>query len=190
VPDDQVQLGESEPPAYRVSARVSPGGRAPATAALRPCGPGCFVGPVPWRNGTSYLDIRVDADGWTGGAAAFPVSWPPQIERGILPRVRAAILTQRSIQVVETVTSETTRPAPRPRTVNVSGREVLDSDPYGSPPDPDVAVQRLADGHTILSFGLPAEGTHVLLETDAAFRIVRETLAAPKHLTQRTFTYR
>jgi hypothetical protein len=44
-------------------------------------------------------------------------------------------------------------------------------------------------GGSLLTSGLPAEGIHVELEVDASDRIIAETLAAPKHLTRRTFTY-
>lgn len=189
VPDDQNQLGETRPVDYRIAARVKAPGQATEAVSLQPCGPGCFVGPVPWQPGTGYVDLRVDAATWTGGAAAFPIHWAPVVSRDALPRVRAAMLAQPAIRVVETVTSDTSRPAPKPQTVTVTGRQFLDSDPYGSPPDPDVVLRRRPAGGAVLTFGLPAEGVHVELEVDASYRIIRETLAAPKHLTQRTFIY-
>jgi copper transport protein len=189
VPDDGVQLGDSPPPEYRVAARVKAPGASPATVALRPCGPGCFVGPVSWRSGTGYVDLRVDATGWHGGAAVFPIHWAPVIARDVLPRVRAAMSAQSSIRVVETVTSDTSQAAPKPQTVTVSGEEFLDSEPYGSPPDPQVVIRARPGGGSVLTFGLAAEGIQVELEIDASNRIIAETLAAPKHLTRRTFTY-
>ncbi len=95
VPDDQVQSGDSEPPDYHLTARTTAGGEAAATVPLRPCGPGCYVGPVPWRTGTNYVDIRVDAPGWHGGAAVFGVEWVPRTLRDVLPQVRATMLAQR-----------------------------------------------------------------------------------------------
>lgn len=189
VPDEENQVGETRPPDYRVAARVNVPGQAAATVALRPCGPGCFVGPVPWRPGTGYVDLQIDATGWNGGAAVFPIHWAPVVAQNALPRVRAVMLAQPSIRVVETVTSDTSRAAPKPQTVTVTGREFLDSEPYGSPPDPEVVMRRRPGGGSVLTFGLPAEGVHVELEVDASYRIIRETLAAPKHLTERTFTY-
>jgi copper transport protein len=109
--------------------------------------------------------------------------------RGLLARVRAAMLAQRSFRVEETVTSDTSLPDPKPHTITVTGREFVDSEPYGSPPDPNVAMLRRPGGHTVLLFGLPAEGVHVELEVDTSYRIVRETLAAPKHLTRRSLSY-
>jgi copper transport protein len=188
-PDDGVQLGDSPPPDYRVAARVNTPGSPAGTVALRPCGPGCFAGPVAWRPGTGYVDLRVDAPGWHGGAAIFPIHWAPVVARDVLPRVRAAMLAQSSIRVVEAVTSDTSQAAPKPQTVTVGGDEFLDSEPYGSPPDPQVVRRPRPGGGSILTFGLPAEGIQVELEVDTSYRIIAETLAAPKHLTQRTFTY-
>jgi copper transport protein len=189
VPDEGVQLGDTPPPDYRVAARVSAAGAPAAIVALRPCGPGCFVGPVPWRAGAWSVDLRVDATGWHGGAAVFPIHWAPVVTRDVLPRVRAAMVAQPSIRVVETVTSDTSQAAPKPQTVTLGGDEFLDSEPYGSPPDPQVVTRARLGGGSVLTFGLPAEGVHVELEVDASYRIIAETLAAPKHLTRRSFTY-
>lgn len=189
VPDDGVQLGDAPPPDFRVAARVNVPGAAAATIALRPCGPGCFVGAVAWRPGTGSIDLRVDAPGWNGGAAVFAIHWAPVVTRDLLPRVRAAMAAQSSIRVVETVTSDTSRAAPKPQTVTVSGDQFLASEPYGSPPDPLVVRRSRPGGGTVLTFGLPAEGIQVELEVDASYRLIAETLAAPKHLTRRTFSY-
>jgi copper transport protein len=189
VPDEGVQLGDTPPPDYRVAARVSAPGAPAAAVELRPCGPGCFVGPVPWRAGAGSVDLRVEATGWHGGAAVFPIHWAPVVARDVLPRVRAAMLAQPSIRVVETVTSDTSQAAPKPQTVTLGGDEFLDSEPYGSPPDPQVVRRARPGGGSVLTFGLPAEGVHVELEVDASYRIIAETLAAPKHLTRRSFTY-
>jgi copper transport protein len=189
VPDEGVQLGDTPPPDYRVAARVSAPGAPAAAVELRPCGPGCFVGPVPWRAGAGSVDLRVEATGWHGGAAVFPIHWAPVVARDVLPRVRAAMLAQPSIRVVETVTSDTSQAAPKPQTVTLGGDEFLDSEPYGSPPDPQVVRRARPGGGSVLTFGLPAEGVHVELEVDASYRIVAETLAAPKHLIRRSFTY-
>lgn len=189
VPDDSVQLGESDPPSFRVTARTTVTGRPAATVALRPCGPGCFIGPVSWPAGVTVVDIRADAPGWQGGAAVFQVRWVPHISSGLLAKVRAAMDRQRNIRVVESVTSDTSRPAPPSHTLTVDGPEFLDSEPYSDPPDPETITRSQPGGHTIVTFGLPAEGTYAELELDASYRIVTETLAAPKHLTHRSFTY-
>jgi copper transport protein len=189
VPDAGSQLGESKAPAYAVTARVRAAGEAATTPSLRPCGPGCFIGPIVWRRGASTVEVTVEADGWAGGTATFPVQWPAAVVPEVLPRIRAAMAAQRSILVVETVTSDTSRPVPRPRSITTSGDEFLASEPYGSPPDPQVVSVRRSGAGAVLAFGLPAEGIYVELEVDASYRIVRETLAAPKHLTRRTFGY-
>lgn len=189
VPDDAVQLGESSPPAFRVTARAAVTGTPAATVPLQPCGPGCFIGPMSWRTGITTVDVRVDAPGWHGGAAVFPIRWAPQTAPDLLSKVRAAMRRQRVIRVVETVTSDTSRPAPPAYALTIDGPEFLESEPYGDPPDPDTITQQQPDGRTVLTFGLPAEGIYGELELDSSYRIVRETLAAPKHLTRRTFTY-
>jgi len=187
VPDDGVQLGDSPVPEYRLAALVGATG---SVVDLRPCGPGCFVGPVPWRAGTTYVELDVAATGWHGGVAVLPIHWAPQIAPpDVLSRVRAAMLTQRSIRITEAVTSDTSVAAPKPRSVIVDGDEFLASDPYASPPDPEVVRRARPGGGGILTFGLSAEGIQVELEVDASYRIVAETLAAPKHLVRRTFTY-
>jgi copper transport protein len=189
VPDTGDELGAGRPPGYKLSTRVSSPGRAAAVTALQPCGPGCFVGPVQWRPGVSYVDLRVDADEWQGGSALFPIHWAPSAARDVLPKVRAAMAAQTSIRVTEAVTSDTSRPAPKPRNLTTNGREFLSSEPYGSPPDPEVVLPSGPQRPNLLAFALPAEGIYVELEIDASYRIIRETLAAPKHLTERTFAY-
>ncbi|GAA3137196.1 copper transport protein [Kribbella aluminosa] len=188
-PDDRVQTGDAAPPDFHLTARLSYPGTAPATVALRPCGPGCFVGPAQWGNATQYVDLRVDTPDWHGGAATVPISWPPRPSRVLLPRIVAAMRTQRSIRIAETVTSDTSLPAPRTRPVTTDGAEFLESEPYGNSPALDTTVLPATNGRTTLAFGLPAEGIHVQLEIDTSNRITRETLTAPKHLIQRTFTY-
>lgn len=189
VPDGGVQLGESDPPPFRVTARTTETGRPAAVVALRRCGPGCFIGPVSWPAGTTIVDLRADAPGWQGGAAVFQVHWANRTSSGLLAKVRAAMDQQRNIRVVETVTSDTSRPAPPAQTLTIDGPEFLDSEPYGDPPDPETITWSRPGGHTVLTFWLPAEGIYAELQLDSSYRIVSETLAAPKHLTRRTFTY-
>jgi copper transport protein len=190
VPDDSSQLGESPPPDYRLSARLSSTGQSATTIALQACGPGCYLAPVRWRDGTNHVDTRVEAPGWNGGASLFTIHWPLRpAGPDAIGRVRQAMLAQRSIRVTETVTSDTSRPAPPPQTVTITGREFLEAEPYASPPDPQAITRRQPNGNTLLTFGLPAEGTYLELELDATSRILQETIAAPKHLTRRTFRY-
>lgn len=189
VPDANNDLNEHRQPAYRVSGRVSPPGRPASTIPLQACGPGCFLGPVAWSNGTSYVDLRVETADWQGGAAVFPIRWVPTIARDVLPRVRAAMAAQTSLRLMESVTSDTSRPAPKAQAITVSGREFLESEPYGSPPDPPTVVLETVSGRQTIAFGLPAEGIYVELELDTSYRILSEKLTAPKHLTRRTFSY-
>jgi copper transport protein len=190
VPDDSVQLGAAPPPRYRVSARVASTGVAPATVPLRGCGPGCLLGPVTWRAGvTTHVDLQVAADGWHGGAVLLSVPWPPRVDEQTLPRMVEKMRAQDPFTVVETTTSDTSRPDPPAQTVTVSGPEFLDSEPYDEPAAIEAVRLPDVDGRTVIAFGLPADGISVVLEVDDRGRIVRETLAAPNHLVRRVFEY-
>ncbi|MEV0800700.1 copper resistance protein CopC [Kribbella sp. NPDC050281] len=186
-PDGDTATNDTRPPAFDLTAKLSGRGE---TVVLRPCGRGCFVGPVAWTAGLEHIELRVGATGWHGGMVSFPIRWAPHISRDALPRVRTAMLAQHDFRVVESITSDTTAPTPAAQSVIIDGPEFIDSDPYAGPPDPDVVVEPRPGGHRLLTFGLPAEGIHVELEVDASYRIVRETLADPNHLATRTFTYR
>jgi copper transport protein len=183
-PDDRVQTGDAEPPTFHVTAKLD---TSPAQLVLRPCGPGCFISPVQWRDTTQYLDLRVDAAGWHGGTSTIPITWPPKPDRTLLPRVVAAMRAQKTIHIAETVTSDTARPTPATQQLSTDGSEFLESEPYGTNPALDTTL--LPGGRTTLAFGLPAEGIHGQLEIDSSYRIVREVLTAPKHLISRTFSY-
>lgn len=75
--------------------------------------------------------------------------------------------------------------------LQLSGPELLDSDPYGSGVAPTVVVlgRNQLTGETEMALAYPGEGTYVRLTLDHHGRIARETLAAPKHLTTRTIVY-
>ncbi|MGC4939975.1 CopD family protein [Kribbella sp. DT2] len=188
-PDDRVQTGEAAPADFQLSARLSAPATTPITVALQPCGPGCFVGPAQWHNTTQHLYLNVNAAGWHGGATSIPITWPPRLSQGLLSRVVTAMRTQQSIRIAETVTSDTSLNAPPTRSVTTDGAGFLESEPYGSGPKLGVTVLPATADRTALAFGLPAEGIHVQLEVDASYRITHETLTAPKHLINRTFTY-
>lgn len=76
---------------------------------------------------------------------------------------------QRSIRVGETVTSDTSRPAPPAHSLTVDGPEFLDSDRYGDPPDPETITPSQSGGHTVLTFGLPAEGIYAELQLESSY---------------------
>jgi len=190
---DADPLVSERPPAYRIAARVlSPGNNGPRTVALRPCGPGCFLGPVAWERGVNSLDLRVDVPGWHGGAAVFAVPWPPRTDDTVLRAVVAAMQRAERFGIREVVTSDTSRPAPPAQTVTVTAEELLASDPYGDGSQvTDVVLLPRPHGSAEreIAFGLPAEGVSVRMVIDRSGRILRESIAAPKHLTERTFGY-
>jgi copper transport protein len=185
-PDDRVQTGDAEPPSFHVTAQLS---TSPGQLALRPCGPGCLIAPVQWRDGTQDLDLRVEAEGWNGGASTTSVTWPPKPNSTLLPRIVTVMRARKSIRIGEAVTSDTSRAAPPVRQLTTDGPEFLDSEPYGSNPALAITLLPATNGRTTLAFGLPAEGIHGELEIDPSYRIIRETLTAPKHQIHRTFSY-
>jgi len=185
-PDDRVQTGDAEPPTFHVTAQLS---TSPTPLVLRPCGPGCFLSPVGWRETTQELNLRVEADSWHGGTSDIPISWPPKPNTTLLPRIVAAMRAQKSIHIAEAVTSDTSRPSPPTRQLTTDGPEFLESEPYGSTPSLDVTLLPATNGRTTLAFGLPAEGIQGRLELDPSYRITREILTAPKHQITRTFAY-
>ena len=101
--------------------------------------------------------------------AVFQVHWAPHTSPGLLAKVRAAMDRQRSIRVGETVTSDTSRPAPPAHSLTVDGPEFLDSDRYGDPPDPETITPSQSGGHTVLTFGLPAEGIYAELQLESSY---------------------
>jgi hypothetical protein len=80
-------------------------------------------------------------------------------------------------------------PVRRPSSSPPTARSSSKSEPYGSSPSLDVTLLPGTNGRTTLAFGLPAEGIHGLLELDPSYRITRETLTAPKHQINRSFSY-
>lgn len=63
------------------------------------------------------------------------------------------------------------------------------SDPFGSGVAP-VATRMARNGaESALALAYPAEGVYIVLTVDRTGRIIREQLAAPKHLVSRTFVY-
>jgi len=191
-PDDD-PLVSGRGPEYLVSARVlTPGSDGLRTVALRPCGPGCFLAPVPWGRGLNSLDLRVDAMGWRGGAAVFAVPWPPRTDTDVLRQVVAAMRAAGRFQMRETVTSDTSRPAPPAHEFTLTAEQFLASGPYGDGSQvTDVVVLPSADrtGPREIVFGLPAEGVSIGMVLDRSRRIVRETVTAPKHQIERQFRY-
>ena len=97
----------------------------------------------------------------------------------------AASARESSVIIHEEVTSDTGRALGDLTGIPLTGREYLDTGPFGSGVAP--VVVRI-DDHT-LALGYPAEATFAHLTLDHHDRIVREVLAAPNHLVTRTLVY-
>ena len=95
------------------------------------------------------------------------------------------------LALYERVTSDTNSGLGQEVRLQLSGPELLDSDPYGSGVAPTVVVlgRNQLTGETEMALAYPGEGTYVRLTLDHHGRIARETLAAPNHLTTRTIVY-
>ncbi len=152
---------------------------------FRACGRGCFVAPVNWRSGHSTVTLNADGERFEGGTAALVVPWPARPAADLLRRAVAATAHEPSVVIHEQVTSDTGTGLGVLTGIPLTGREYLDTGPFGSGIAP--AVVRL-DEHT-LALGYPAEATYAQLTLDHHGRIVREVLAAPNHLVTRTLVY-
>ncbi|WP_406057675.1 hypothetical protein [Kribbella sp. NBC_00889] len=80
-PDGDTATNDTSPPAFDLTAKLI--GR-DETVVLRPCGRGCFVGPVAWTAGLEHIELRVGATGWHGGMVSFPIRRAPHISRDVL----------------------------------------------------------------------------------------------------------
>lgn len=178
---------------FEVAARVVTGGGAgPRAVPLRPCGPGCFLAPVGWGVGANSVDLAVQAEGWHGGSAAFTVVWPPRTNPRVLAEVVAAMRAAGTFRLTETVSSDTSRPAPQANILTVSAERLLEGEPYGDGSGIDVidlGPPSVGPGSREIIFGLPAEGVAIRMVLDASSRILRETISAPKHQIEREFAY-
>lgn len=156
---------------------------------FRACGVGCFVAPVDWRSGVSTMALAVEAESVAGGTTAVSLAWPPRSAPEELKRVVAAMNEVRSLVLYEQVTSDSAEELESPQSLRLSGRAFLKSDPFASGIAPVVNVMSRSEGETTLAVAYPAVGTYILLTVDTTGRIIREQLAAAKHMVYRTFVY-
>lgn len=170
---------------FTLAANLSPATGEPRKLRFRPCGTGCFVAPVDWRPGHSTVTLKVDSEHFDGATTAVVVPWPARPAPDPLRQAVAATAEEPGVVIHERVTSDTGSGLGDLTGIPLTGREYLDTGPFGSGVAP--VVVRL-DEHT-LALGYPAEGTYVQLTLDHHDRIVREVLAAPNHLVTRTIVY-
>jgi copper transport protein len=163
-----------------VSARV---GARPV--ALRRCGPSCFVGPVQWARGTNSLTVTASSRTWAGGTAALRVPWPPVDDSRALAQVLAAMRAVPKVIVHESVTSNTSGPAPIVDTHALTGPDFVSVEPYSSAGTLPVTVI----GSTELAFAMLDQGYYFRLDVGRDHRITGEVITTPEHLYTRTFDY-
>ncbi|MGH3328535.1 MAG: copper resistance CopC/CopD family protein [Streptomycetales bacterium] len=157
--------------------------------ALRPCGSGCYVSPAGWRPGRSTVALRVDAQGWHGGNARFRVPWPVRERPELLDRVLRTMARRDSVAFEETVTSDTSRPAPLSSTLRMSGPGLLDSEPYRSGVVGTVAELRRHGDAVEIAFAITAQDYYVRLVVGPGGRLIRERITAPSHVIWHDFGY-
>ena len=180
----------SEDGAARIAGNIAaPGNQSPARLRFRACGPGCFVAPVTWRDGLNTVSLNAYAAGWTGGKTALQIAWPARSAAGRLRAVVDATRKVTQLTLHEQVSSDTSAGLGILSSLETTGTEFLDSEPYGSGVAPMVTQRPGRDGTTLLSLAYPAEGTFVLLTISPDDRVLHETLATRSHLVTRTFVY-
>lgn len=191
-PDTQMSEDAVDTNTYDLDVNLTAGGTpAPRHVPLRCCGPGCFVAAVDWQRGQNTVTFKADSADFPGGTTAVTVAWPPRQAPALLRRTVRIMKAIPELTLYERVTSNTNTGLGNGVRLQVTGQELLDSDPYGSGVAPTVVVidRDNHTGETVMALAYPGEGTYVRLTLDRRGRILRETLAAPNHLTTRSIVY-
>lgn len=193
-PDTALGLDEEGEKEFTLVGNVSRRGEDRATnLAFRACGAGCFVAPTTWMSGLNTVTLEAvdetDGGSLAGGTTAVNVAWPPRPAPEQLKRVVAAMRQVGQFTLYEQVTSDTTDGLGIQRRLRLTGRAFLESDPFGSGVAPVATLMTRSEDESTLAVAYPAEGIYIVLTVDKRGRIIREQLAAPKHLVSRTFVY-
>ncbi len=164
-------------------------GQPSAPVGLRPCGPGCFAGPVDVAAPGVRMTVRVASPGWSGGTATFEVPWPPVPVTALLTRVLDMLRGAPRVTITEQVTSDTSRPAPIAVTLHDTGQVLLSTEPYGDPASLTPFALPLDGTNARIGFGV-GNTYYVELTLDPTGRVTAERLVTPNHLIVRTLAYR
>jgi copper transport protein len=116
---------------------------------------------------------------------AFRVTWPPVNDGQALPSVLAAMRAVPRVVVHESVTSNTSGPAPIVDTHALTGPDFVSVEPYSSAGTLPVVVI----DSTELAFAMLDQGHYFRLEVGRDHRITGEVITTPAHLYTRTFDY-
>ncbi len=170
---------------------TAPGESAPRPVRLRRCGVGCFVAAVEWHRGQNTITFKAASSDFEGGTTALTVAWPATQATTLLRRTVRIMSAIPALTMHEQVTSDTNSGLGVKTRLELTGAELLESDPYGSGVAPTVVDlgREEQSGETEMALAYPGEGTYVRLTLDHHGRIVRETLAAPNHLITRAIVY-
>lgn len=153
---------------------------------LQECGAGCFAAPVAVAAPGLSLDLTVDSPNWRGGSVHFGFPWPPVSAEQDLRQVLAVLARAPRLTWLESVTSDTSRPAPIAVTLHDSGRQFLDTEVYGDGSGLAPVLLASAAGTHRFAFGV-GDSIFIEMTTDPAGRLLGEQLITPNHLIERTF---
>ena len=173
---------------FAVNARSGPLGQPPRPAELRPCGPGCFAGPLDVAAPGVQVQLEVTSPGWQGGPVAVDLPWPPSPGGALLGQALALLRAAGEVTIIEHVSSDSSRPAPIAATLHDTGEALLSTEPYGDPSALPSFLLAPENGLRRVAFGVA--GTYfVELTVDAGGRPVAERLVTPNHLISREIHY-
>lgn len=118
------------------------------------------------------------------------VPWPVTPVDGQLERVVAAMDRAGGFTILESISSDTSRPMPGPEPLPIDSGTFLSDQPYGTGVAPQaVVLPDDQDGRIRLRLGFPAERRFAELVMAADGRLVSEVLTGPKHVIRRSFQY-
>lgn len=172
---------------YEATVRLAPPDGDLRLVALRGCGPGCFTGPITWREGPNPLLLEVSAPPWPAASTRLDIPWPPRPDTG---RVDAMLATMRAVPVMtvhQSVTSNYTGDPGPERTFTLSGPDYLSAEPYAGGGGNPIIVPTGSD-IADLRLGFP-QGIAVRLLLAPGGRILREEETTPNHLVTTTIEY-
>ena len=174
---------------YILSGRLSRPNGADAALKFRGCGQGCFVAAAAWGDGDNVLSVAAGADDARGASVSLLVPWPTLPGADELARAVAATRSVGNLTVYESVTSDPTAGAGKPKPLDLSAEFFISQEPYAAGSAPQAVRLSGGSGATRLALGYPAASISVLLTLDRAGRIADETLTDPSHLVTRRVVY-
>jgi copper transport protein len=174
-------------PSYGAAVRLAPPDGDPRVVALRGCGPGCFTGPITWREGSNPLLVDVSAPTWPAATTRLDIPWPPRPDAGRVPAMLATMRAVPTMTLHQSVTSNYTGDPGPEKTLTLSGPDYLSAEPYANGGGNPITVPTGSEV-TDLRLGFP-QGIAVRLLLAPDGRILREEETTPNHLVTTTIEY-